>query len=120
MLHPDERLAEREPSDDVLAGLLESLSRDGLESVLAEVAALATEAIPDADGASVASLRDGQVTTFAATGESVRATVESGDLDQLLEKLRQQRARLISVTPLHGTLEDYFLAQTREKETVTQ
>ena len=54
------------------------------------------------------------------TGESVRATVESGDLDQLLEKLRQQRARLISVTPLQGTLEDYFLAQTREKETVTQ
>ena len=54
------------------------------------------------------------------TGESVRATVESGDLDQLLEKLRQLRARLISVTPLHGTLEDYFLAQTREKETVIQ
>jgi len=54
------------------------------------------------------------------TGASVRATVESGDLDQLLEKLRQQRARLISVTPLQGTLEDYFLAQTREKETVTQ
>jgi len=54
------------------------------------------------------------------TGASVRATVESGDLDQLLEKLRQQHARLISVTPLQGTLEDYFLAQTREKETVTQ
>ena len=52
------------------------------------------------------------------TGETVRATVPSGDLDCLLEKLRQQRARLISVMPLHGTLEDYFLSKTREKETV--
>jgi len=52
------------------------------------------------------------------TGETVRGIVQSSDLDRLLEKLRQQRARLISVTPLHGTLEDYFLAQTREKETV--
>ncbi len=53
------------------------------------------------------------------TGETVRATVQSSDLDRLLEKLRQQRARLISVTPLQGTLEDYFLAKTREKETVS-
>ena len=27
------------------------------------------------------------------------------------EKLREQHARLISVTPIHGTLEDYFVAQ---------
>jgi ABC-2 type transport system ATP-binding protein len=53
------------------------------------------------------------------TGETVRATVENTNLDRLLEKLRQQGARLVSVTPLHGTLEDYFLAKTREKETVT-
>ena len=53
------------------------------------------------------------------TGETVRATVENSDLDRLLEKLRQHGARLISVTPLHGTLEDYFLAKTLEKETVT-
>ena len=33
-----------------------------------------------------------------------------------MEKLRQQRARLISITPINRTLEDYFLAQTREKE----
>jgi ABC-2 type transport system ATP-binding protein len=50
------------------------------------------------------------------TGDTVRGTVQSANLDRLLEKLRQQRARLISVTPVHRTLEDYFLAQTREKE----
>jgi hypothetical protein len=46
----------------------------------------------------------------------VRATVKSTDLDSLLELLRQQRARLVSVTPLHGTLEEYFLAKTSEQE----
>lgn len=50
------------------------------------------------------------------TGDTVRATVQSGDLDRLLEKLRQQRTRLISVTPIHRTLEDYFLAKTREEQ----
>jgi ABC-2 type transport system ATP-binding protein len=50
------------------------------------------------------------------TGDTVRGTVQSANLDRLLEKLRQQRARLISVTPISRTLEDYFLAQTREKE----
>lgn len=54
------------------------------------------------------------------TGEIVRGIVQSADLDRLLEKLRAQRARLISVTPLHGTLEDYFLAKTSEKATVSQ
>ena len=50
------------------------------------------------------------------TGETVRAIISSENLDRLLEKLRQQGARLISVTPIHGTLEDYFLARTREEE----
>ena len=54
------------------------------------------------------------------TGETVRGTVQNDDLDRLLEKLRQQRARVVSVTPLHGTLEDYFLSKTREKETATR
>jgi len=52
------------------------------------------------------------------TGRTVRGTVESAELDRLLEKLRLERARLVSVTPLHGTLEDYFLSKTREQETV--
>lgn len=50
------------------------------------------------------------------TGELVRATVAKDQLDRVLEKLRQQRAALISVTPLHGTLEEYFLAQTSKEE----
>lgn len=48
------------------------------------------------------------------TGDTVRATVASQDLDFLLEKLRQQQARLVSVTPLHGTLEEYFLSKTSD------
>ncbi len=52
------------------------------------------------------------------TGELVRTTVSSDNLDQLLESLRRQRARLVSVTPLHGTLEEYFLAKTSETEVV--
>ncbi len=51
------------------------------------------------------------------TGETVRGVVRSQDIDLLLEKLRQQRARLISVTPLQGTLEDYFLSRTADQET---
>jgi ABC-2 type transport system ATP-binding protein len=46
------------------------------------------------------------------SGDTVRTTVSSQDLDLLLEELRKQRVRLVSVTPLHGTLEEYFLAKT--------
>jgi ABC-2 type transport system ATP-binding protein len=52
------------------------------------------------------------------TGDIVRAVASSADTDLLLEKLRQQGARVISVTPLHGTLEDYFVAQTSPREEV--
>lgn len=50
------------------------------------------------------------------TGELVRATVASENLDKLLERLREHQGRLISVTPLHGTLEQYFLSRTSEPE----
>ena len=50
------------------------------------------------------------------TADTVRATIQSADLDRVLEKLREQRARLISVTPVQSTLEEYFLAKTREEE----
>jgi hypothetical protein len=52
------------------------------------------------------------------TGETVRGIVRSEDLDSLLDELRRQRAKLISVTPLQGTLEEYFLARTAEQEKV--
>jgi ABC-2 type transport system ATP-binding protein len=70
------------------------------------------------EGAHALAAVSGLLSESHVTGETARGTVPSSDLDQLLEKLRQQRARLISVTPLHGTLEDYFLAKTREQETV--
>jgi GAF domain-containing protein len=63
---------------DVLPGLLESLSSGGsLDDLLGDVADLASAAIPDADGASVACLRDGRVFTFVATDEKVRAADEA-------------------------------------------
>lgn len=52
------------------------------------------------------------------TGDTVRATVGQPELDAVLEKLRQQRASLVSVTPLRGTLEEYFLSKTTEQETI--
>jgi ABC-2 type transport system ATP-binding protein len=52
------------------------------------------------------------------TGDTVRATVASNALDELLEGLRRQHARLVSVTPLQGTLEEYFLSKTSGTEAV--
>lgn len=49
-------------------------------------------------------------------GDLVRGTVASENLDKLLERLREHQGRLISVTPLHGTLEQYFLSRTSEPE----
>jgi ABC-2 type transport system ATP-binding protein len=49
------------------------------------------------------------------TGDTVRATVAAENLDSVLETLRQRGAKLVSVTPLQGTLEDYFLAKTSER-----
>ena len=48
--------------------------------------------------------------------DTVRAITSSENIDSLLEQLRQQRARLISVTPLQDTLEDYFVAHTSERK----
>src|SRR5215469_4626858 len=52
------------------------------------------------------------------TGDTVRAIVSAENLDRLLEKLRQAHARLVSVTPVQATLEEYFLSKTTEQETV--
>jgi len=52
------------------------------------------------------------------TGDMVRALISATDADGVLEKLRQHRARVISLTPLQGTLEDYFVAQTSGEQEV--
>jgi ABC-2 type transport system ATP-binding protein len=67
-------------------------------------------------GASVLATVSKGVIDPHVTGDTVRATVATEGLDPLLEKLRHQGARLVSVTPLQGTLEDYFLAKTSEEE----
>ena len=67
-------------------------------------------------GATALSAVNSLLAEVHVTGDTVRGTVQSGDLDRLLEKLRQLGARLISVTPVQRTLEDYFLAKTREEE----
>lgn len=66
-------------------------------------------------GASALTVVRALVAESHISGDTVRATLPTSDLDHLLEQLRQQRAHLVSVTPLRGTLEDYFLAQTAEK-----
>jgi ABC-2 type transport system ATP-binding protein len=68
------------------------------------------------EGASALPVVQRLVLDSHVTAELVRATVKCADLDSLLEALRQQRARLVSVTPLHGTLEEYFLEKTSEPE----
>ncbi|MGB9123697.1 MAG: ABC transporter ATP-binding protein [Candidatus Angelobacter sp.] len=67
-------------------------------------------------GAHAMAAVSGLMTDAHITGDTVRATVQSANLDRALEALRGQRAQLISVTPIHRTLEDYFLASTREEE----
>ena len=70
------------------------------------------------DGARMLSAVSGLLIESHVTGETVRGIVRSENLDSLLDELRRQRAKLISVTPLQGTLEEYFLARTAEQEMV--
>ena len=46
-----------------------------------------------------------------ATGETVRAVISESRQDHALDALRRQGARLISLTPVRATLEDYFVEQ---------
>ena len=44
-------------------------------------------------------------------GETVRALVTDGGLDPAIDAIRRAHAKLISVTPVRMTLEDYFMRQ---------
>lgn len=46
------------------------------------------------------------------TGETARAVIDDAQLDATIDILRRERCRLISVNPVRGTLEEYFLQQT--------
>lgn len=69
-------------------------------------------------GAHAVAAVSGLVSEEHVTGDIVRGVVASDQVDVLLEKLRQQRAHVISVNPILGTLEDYFVAQTSGREEV--
>jgi ABC-2 type transport system ATP-binding protein len=44
-------------------------------------------------------------------GETTRAVIPEQDQDAAIDALRRERLRLISVTPVRASLEDYFMAQ---------
>ena len=44
-------------------------------------------------------------------GDTVRAIVPESDVDKVIDTLRRQSAKLVAVTPMRTTLEDYFLAK---------
>ena len=50
------------------------------------------------------------------TGDQVRAVVPEAKLGAALDLLRNNRARLISVTPVRTTLEDYFLERVADSK----
>jgi len=45
------------------------------------------------------------------TGDTARAVIDESQLDATIDTLRRERCRLISVNPVRGTLEEYFLQQ---------
>ncbi|HXZ27115.1 MAG TPA: ABC transporter ATP-binding protein [Terriglobales bacterium] len=59
-------------------------------------------------GDAVAAVR-GMGAEVHAAGEEMRAVLPEEELDLVIDALRRQHARLLSVTPVRGSLEDYFL-----------
>src|SRR3989475_1605032 len=50
------------------------------------------------------------------TGDTVRAVLSEADQDAAIETLRRERLRLISVTPVRTSLEDYFIQKLEPAE----
>jgi ABC-2 type transport system ATP-binding protein len=53
-----------------------------------------------------------------STGASIRAVLAQEQLDAAIDAIRRARGRLISVTPLRASLEDYFLERLSESSAV--
>jgi len=53
------------------------------------------------------------------TGDTVRAIVSEANQDASIEALRRERLRLISVTPVRTSLEDYFMQKLQPAEATT-
>jgi hypothetical protein len=45
------------------------------------------------------------------SGDTARAVIVDTQLDSALDALRSERCRIISVNPVRGTLEEYFMQQ---------
>src|SRR5258706_31319 len=52
---------------------------------------------------------------FSTAGEMCRAIVTEPQLDAAVDALRREQLRLISVTPVRSTLEEYFVQQTNSQ-----
>jgi len=52
-----------------------------------------------------------------AAGDGVRAIISESQLDAVIDALRRERLRLISITPVRTSLETYFVEQLRRAET---
>ena len=57
---------------------------------------------------------------FHVAGETVRAIVAEAQLQQALDVLKAQRGKLISVNPVGGSLEDYFLRKLGQADEVAR
>jgi len=53
------------------------------------------------------------------TGDTVRAIVSEANQDAAIEALRRERRRLISVTPVRTSLEDYFMQKLQPAEAIS-
>jgi ABC-2 type transport system ATP-binding protein len=53
-------------------------------------------------------------------GETVRAVIPEAHVDKAIDILRNHGARLVAVTPMRTTLEDYFMAKLASPAEVTQ
>jgi ABC-2 type transport system ATP-binding protein len=55
---------------------------------------------------------------YHVMGDTVRAVVNEEDQDAALDALRREQLRLISLTPVRTTLEDYFVQKLRSNDAV--
>jgi ABC-2 type transport system ATP-binding protein len=55
---------------------------------------------------------------YHVMGDTVRAVVNQEDQDAALDALRREQLRLISLTPVRTTLEDYFVQKLRSNDAV--
>ena len=55
---------------------------------------------------------------YHVTGDTVRAMVLEGNQDAVIDGLRREHLRLISVTPVRTTLEEYFVKKVRPSHAV--